>query len=533
MTAARPLRAPQEDGAVLADPPLDQAGRLIAANRRRLDALPGGLLGRSWSELRVMGRVNALRMAHGYFDRAGEPLPSLWDRYGSIILAGHQPELFHPGVWVKNFALNDLARRFDAAPLNLVVDNDTVKSTALRVPAGPLREPGRLYLASVPFDDWQGEAPYEERPVRNEDTFRTFPARVAPITAGWPYRPLVADFWDEVLRQGARTPLLGERFAAARRTLERRWGCDNWELPVSLLCQTAGFAYFACHLLSELPRFHVVYNDAVRAYRQAHGIRSPRHPVPDLVQMGDWLEAPFWAWRQGQTRRGRLFVRTSAGGFDLHADEQRWPSLPPADDPDRLAASWGELEPDGFKVRSRALTTTLYARLFVGDLFIHGIGGGKYDELTDEIIRRFYGFEPPGFLVLSATKLLPLPRPAVDAEDCHRLAHELRDLRYNPQRHLAPAAEPRARALAEQKRAWIERTTTTKGERRERATNLRRLTESLRTFVTSTAEGIMEEKRECEDQLAARAVLSRRDYSFCLFPEDSFSDFFEQFSATL
>ena len=31
----------------------------------------------------------------------------------------------------------------------------------------------------------------------------------------------------------------------------------------------------------------------------------------------------------------------------------------------------------------------------LSDLFIHGIGGAKYDELTDEIIRRFFGIEPP------------------------------------------------------------------------------------------------------------------------------------------
>jgi hypothetical protein len=26
----------------------------------------------------------------------------------SLIVGGHQPELFHPGVWLKNFALNEL-----------------------------------------------------------------------------------------------------------------------------------------------------------------------------------------------------------------------------------------------------------------------------------------------------------------------------------------------------------------------------------------------------------------------------------------
>ena len=68
----------------------------------------------------------------------------------------------------------------------------------------------------------------------------------------------------------------------------------------------------------------------------------------------------------------------------------------------------------GLKVRSRALTNTLYARLFLCDLFIHGIGGGKYDEVTDDMIRRYYGIEPPEYLVLSATSLAAaaLSRPA-------------------------------------------------------------------------------------------------------------------------
>ncbi len=75
------------------------------------------------------------------------------------------------------------------------------------------------------------------------------------------------------------------------------------------------------------------------------------------------------------------------------------------------------LEAEGFKVRTRALTTTLFARLFLADLFIHGIGGGKYDELTDAIVRRFYGFEPPRYLVLSATRWLPLPSFPVTSDD--------------------------------------------------------------------------------------------------------------------
>ena len=48
-------------------------------------------------------------------------------------------------------------------------------------------------------------------------------------------------------------------------------------------------------------------------------------------------------------------------------------------------------------LRPRALTLTLFARLCLGDFFIHGIGGGKYDEVTDAIIRDYFGVEPPAY----------------------------------------------------------------------------------------------------------------------------------------
>ena len=92
----------------------------------------------------------------------------------------------------------------------------------------------------------------------------------------------------------------------------------------------------------------------------------------------------------------RLFARVAGDRLDLRCGTEAWPTLPR--DGKRTEREWPRLEAEGFKVRTRALTTTLFARLFLADLFIHGIGGAKYDELTDAILRRFYGFEPPRFL---------------------------------------------------------------------------------------------------------------------------------------
>jgi hypothetical protein len=524
-------RAPGRDGAVVAVPPLADARALLGRNRQRLHRPDRAVLGRPWPDLQASARHQVLAASRAYLTEGGEPLPE--GRGAALVVAGHQPELFHPGVWVKNFALQGLARGLGATAVNLVVDNDTVKHTGLRLPAPPGEEAPWPHLVTVPFDRWGAEAPYEERAVLDPELFGSFAERASGVLRPWGYRPLLPDLWADVLR-ARRPPLLGERFAQARRNLERAWGCHNFEVPLSAVCRTETFAWFACGLLADLPRFHALYNEVVREHRLRHHIRSKSHPVPDLAAEGYWLEAPFWGWRAGQARRGRLFARLGPDRIELRAGAEPWPTLPAPTRPEECVGAWLSLEALGFKARSRALTTTLYARLFLADLFIHGIGGGKYDELTDELMRRFYSCEAPGFIILSATRWLPLPAPPVGPDDRRQLARELRDLHYNPQRHLGPALahDPGLAELAREKWDWIARRPADPVGRRERFRVLREVTERLRAPLVAREHQSREELRRLDRQLAASSVLHRRDFSFCLYPESSLRPFCTQFMGT-
>ena len=48
-----------------------------------------------------------------------------------IVMTGHQPELYHPGVWVKDFLLQRLADETGAAAVDLVVDSDGFDAVAV------------------------------------------------------------------------------------------------------------------------------------------------------------------------------------------------------------------------------------------------------------------------------------------------------------------------------------------------------------------------------------------------------------------
>jgi hypothetical protein len=511
------LRAPRHDGAVLALPPLEEVGDLLARNRAlrsTLDRQPIATLA-DLAQIRRLARQELLAAARHYLANRGEPLPaSQADDNAPLLLAGHQPELFHPGVWIKNFALAGLAQRHRALAVNLIVDNDTVKTTRLPLPLPPVESPR---LGTLAFDHWQGEETWETRSVHDATLFAHFADQVCERLAAWNSQPLIAEFWPEVLRQLGHDGKMGAAFAAARRHLERAWGCHNLEVPISVLCQTDSFAWLVGVLLSHLPRFVAVYNAVVQEYRRAHGIRSRRHPVPDLASQGDWLEAPLWCWHRDTNRRQRLFARLAADRLQLRCGDEVWPDLPTPARGTAFLSAFRQLTDTGRLIRTRALTTTLFARLLLGDLFLHGLGGGKYDELTDAIVRRFWGIELPGYVVVSATCWLGLPLPEVSAESYQRTRQLLRDLYHNPQRHLDLSARTRLATVLDEWHAWIGQQPSDRVGRRARFRALQRLDEQLRTGVASQREEVARQLRVMEANLSARAVLTRRDYPFPLY----------------
>ncbi len=483
------LRAPLADGEVLALPGFHEVPRLVRENRRRIEhaATRVRIAGRPLRDLRQLARREALVLAD-CLDPADRSAADL-EPDAPLLLSGHQPELSHPGVWVKNFALNTLARKLDGIPLFLVADSDTLKSPVLRIPSFDENEPRSARLQPLAFDADTGEVPYEDRRVIDPERFLSFPARAAELWKNWGYEPLLPRVWPRLAPAG-RT--LGELFTALRRDRERAWGCLNRELSVSRLSQTESFRRFAAHILSDLSRFRAVYNDAIRSYRRANRVRSRHHPAPELAEG----EAPFW-------------VRTANG---------------------RRERATGASDPAG--LRPRALTLTLFARLLLGDLFIHGIGGGKYDEVTDAIARDYFGVEPPAYLILTATLYPPLPVFRATADELNHARRLVRDLHWNPQRHL-PAGPDRDAAVC----AWVNRKQelvsseppkSLHSARRTWYQQLRAVTERLRSVVAEQLRRAEAEANRLRDEVRANAVLRRRDCAWVLYPEDRLGPFLQR-----
>jgi hypothetical protein len=519
---ARPLRAPADDGGVLVEPAPDAVAGLFDANARRLAAWEYNFQGRQAGLLRTQVRSEVVTAARAYLARhgLGGSFADLDDSDGGarpLVVTGHQPELFHPGVWIKNFAAGSIAGAQGGVGINLIIDHDIPKSCAIDV---PVVDAGGVRLVPVEFDESWGDAPYEERAVAEEGTFATFADRVRRVSDGAVAGSLLDDFWPRVLARRGEARTSGARFALARRELEAAWGVSNLEVPFSLVCQTDGFLWFVSHILAQLPRFQQIHNSSLYQYRAAHRIRSRNHPVAALEREGEWHEAPFWVWRQGQPRRHPLLARQRGAFLDLRiaGEDEILVELPLAADREACCAveRLRELLARSIRLRTRALTTTMFSRLMLADLFIHGIGGAKYDELGDEIVRRFFGIEPPGFLTVSLTLWLELPRDFAPAGELATIERRLRDLRFNPDRYLSEPYSEEIRTLIRRRAEAISAPFDSRRERRARCLTIRACNAGLQPWVRRAYEDLMSLRSRARQHARSLRAARNRDFAFVL-----------------
>ncbi|GAG44924.1 unnamed protein product [marine sediment metagenome] len=167
------------------------------------------------------------------------------------------------------------------------------------------------------------------------------------------------------------------------------------------------------------------------------------------------------------------------------------------------------------------MALTLWARLLLADLFIHGIGGAKYDRISDAIMADYYGVRPPHMACVSATFLMDLPTRAATAESVRRLRHGLRDLEYNPQRHLQPGPdlEPLIERRGQAVRRSIEVRESQPGNRTARSAafrDIREISASMLALRQGVAKARRAELAQALRDLKENEITRGREYFFAL-----------------
>ncbi len=525
--AYRDYRAPQADGQSLVVPDSGHISHVLSTPHEfELRSFDGRqaveFCGKTLGDARSDARQEIVQLARDYTYQYLTPGSiEATDIDAPLILSGHQPELFHPGVWYKNFLLDSLAKENSAIAINFLVDNDLCRRSAVRV----VRETSTgVSTEQVAFDRTEEPVPWELRKVASHDLLASFPARLRQAVPDKVASPLVAEeMWPEVLRAVDDGWYLGQALARGRHHLEHQHGLRTLELPQHTISGTRSFARFVIHLLTQLPRFIEVHNDQLLAYRSAHKIRNHAHPVPELKAEGGWLEAPLWIYSPAQPERRRLWVKAIDDGI-LLSDRSGFEHLLNGRlECDRASDQWLDLAASGVCVRPRALVTTMFMRLFVGDLFVHGIGGAKYDQLTDTIIEQFFGFSPPPVCVATATVHLPLSsRTPVDDDAIEDAKQKAWQLQHNPDEALLDDAASREQAiqLVERKRELVA-DIPDRGSRQAWHQAMKSVKQQLVELAQPLLDDAKDRVSALEEQQRQDAMLRSREFSCALFSADS------------
>lgn len=127
-------------------------------------------------------------------------------------------------------------------------------------------------------------------------------------------------------------------------------------------------------LINRGESLHNLYNSALAQYREARKIKNAANPFPDLKKSPSSYELPFWAVNFKSGARSAL-----ESSRHLASDERIIP---------------------------RGAMVTLFLRVCCSDWFIHGLGGAKYDQFTDQLIDKLFSISATSYATVSATRLL-------------------------------------------------------------------------------------------------------------------------------
>jgi hypothetical protein len=461
------LKPPTESGQVIVMPDAESLPDLARSNAALRSEYRFAVMDVHADELVRMARTELLDRAGEYTSGLSMLLPS-GDGTDLLIATGHQPVLPHPGVWLKNHLAWQIAQAAGGLSVNFIVDNDVVDLSRVAV---PVRQGDELGVATVRLaDDPDGVAAEEMTAGRGSLAAMVEQARAAVGDS------LCEEFGGAMRADGA----LADFITHPRRKLEESlFGVRNLELPVGRLAETEAFRIFAAHLSANAGRFREIYNRALCDYRERFNVRNPVEPTPDLRDG----ELPLWTWEPGGRRRPATGI-----------------------------------EGPGRKIRPRALAMTMFFRLFCCDLFIHGMGGARYEPVNDVIIREFFGVEPPPYVAASATLRVDLNGPLPVPEDAEALRQTIRRMKATPERFTAELmpGDAEANELAQRRLALLNANGLSKRERRDAYDEGKKIAARLRELMGPHILAAQKRLEQAEEVSRLRAALQDRTFPFFL-----------------
>lgn len=349
---------------------------------------------------RNVTRSELINIAAEYTHRIGLPVSHLKSE-ADIIVTGHQPNWHHCGIFAKNIITDKLARQTGGTAVQLVLDHD-ICNTSMSLPESDNN--GFLRFKTVPLEQKQQEIPLEFRPVPSKEQLRKFIDSVSKISIG----SFCSEIWYRnpcsIIENTRSCRNAADTITQQQAQLNRAFGLEIMYLPISFMSQTSSFIDFVCSVICNAVGFVRVYNKAIKNKRQTDNLK-PNQTVRPLKTdyLNNIIELPFW-FVSKTSKRTSLYVSLNDKSLRIGTTDKIVGTIDSSDD--RKPQFLEILKKNKCVIRPKAVTLTLFTRLYLADLFVHGTGAGNYEYITDYLIRNYYRTSKLNFGIATATMAL-------------------------------------------------------------------------------------------------------------------------------
>ncbi len=514
------LSIPEQPGVISIHPELPKWPELLIENREATRKVP--------QRPEVCNEL--LRIARNYTLNVLD-LPCKTEATKNVIATGHQAVWHHCGIWVKTLAANILTWASSSVCLHLVLDHD-ICDTAIVLPERGFD--GSWHFRRVEIESEQNDIPLEMRELPDKEQIKSF---IDSVAKAYPWQ-FCNDIWSDPeflnpcrMKRFRNTADLITLFQSI---LNLHLGLDDiLYLPVSELSESDSFLNFFISATSEAARFASTYNDGVNKY-----IVDNQGTIRHLVghEQDGSIELPFWLISPDGERVSLNVVLDKSGTVTIANASLRLGVLDSVSRDGKKEQLRHILQRTGYKLRPKAVSLTLFVRLFLADWFVHGIGAGRYEPVTDYILNEYYGIKPPDYGTATCTMTLPISESetSVDSE-ISQLKSQLHKLKHNPEKYIDETTlqkEPVASLIKAKKQqiAIAGDESLSKDIRQSAWQSLLKTNQELFEYVMDIFVNLQKRITNIDKIKVSHEIINSREYFFGLFPKENLDRIVEAFT---
>lgn len=419
-----------------------------------------------------------------------------------VIGTGHQATWHHCGILAKDIVSEAFSRSLKSTNVHIVLDHDIQDS-----------------LINLPISDKTNDSPNSFTPeAKIPLEFRDFNTGLVDISK-YPQNAFCRRWKkDNILAKASEKASFPDATTYLQGILKSRLGIKPLYLPVSKICQTRAFEIFLANILRNSDNFIQIYNNAILNLSR-HNSNVARSIKTLQTRDGNRINLPFWI-STSTGKRHNCWITSNKHMQNIYADNEYVCKF--ISDKNILK----EISSQGYYIRPKAITLMLFLRLYLFDWFIHGIGGGKYETITDYILKHFYNEKNTYYGVVSLTSTLLEDKNLLcqSNKKVEKLISLSRKMRSNPERfHTPKAPSDHFKQLKLNKQMAINAlndSDATKAHKGLLFKEINSINSKLLSYISDKYADVLSELNEERSVKSQLEISDRRDYFFGLFPEE-------------